>query len=142
MDKLEDEPTSVEFTCNGAENSVQVAGTFNNWRPQELKFNDDCWSCFIPLLPGSYQYKYIVDGVWLHDPSKRWVEDEQGNINNIITVESKLEMFLRQKKIVELHRTVRRMRKVQAEIRELKQWLGTPWYGEVQNHKLSPKAGV
>merc|ERR1711909_195222 len=74
MDKIVEEPTSVEFTCNGAEKSVQVAGTFNNWKLQELKFNGDCWSCFIPLLPGTYQYKYIVDGVWLHDPSKRWVE--------------------------------------------------------------------
>ena len=142
MNKLSDEPTSVEFTCNGADKSVQVAGTWNNWEPQDLQFNGDCWSSFISLTPGTFHYKYVVDGVWLHDPSKRWADDGKGNINNVITVESKLVMFLRQKKIAELHQTARRMRKVQAEIRELKQWLGTPWYKEVQNHKLCPKAGV
>ena len=142
MDKLSDEPTSVEFTCNGADKSVQVAGTWNNWEPHDLHFNGDCWSSFISLIPGTFHYKYVVDGVWLHDPSKRWADDGKGNINNVITVESKLVMFLRQKKIAELHQTARRMRKVQAEIRELKQWLGTPWYTEVQNHKLCPKAGV
>ena len=142
MTQLADEPTSVEFTCNGAEKSVQVAGTWNNWATEDLQFNGDCWSGFISLLPGTFQYKYIVDGVWLHDPSQRWADDGQGNINNVITVESKLVMFLRQKKIAELHQTARRMRKVQSEIRELKQWLGTPWHAEVQNLKLDPKAGV
>merc|ERR1719228_821417 len=142
MDELANQPTSVEFTCSGADQSVQVAGTWNKWTPTDLQFIDDCWSGFISLPPGTYQYKYIVDGVWLHDPSKRWVNDGQGNINNVITVESKLTLFLRQKRIAELHKTARRMRKVHAEIRELKQWLGTPWHAEAQNYKLCPKAGV
>eukprot|EP00092_Neocalanus_flemingeri_P002762 GFUD01002957.1.p1 GENE.GFUD01002957.1~~GFUD01002957.1.p1 ORF type:complete len:146 (-),score=47.87 GFUD01002957.1:196-633(-) len=145
MDQLEDQPTRVEFTCNGADSSVEVAGTWNKWEAEELQFNGDCWSVFISLSPGTYQYKYIVDGVWLHDPSKKWVDDGKGNINNVITVETKLVMFLRQKKISELHHTARRMRKVQAEIRELKQWLGTAWHADVQkiqNSKLCPKAGV
>ena len=54
-----------------------------------------------------------------------WVDDGQGNTNNVITIESKLTVFLRQKRIAALHQTARRIRKVQEEIKELKQWLGS-----------------
>ena len=140
--KLLTEPTSVEFTCSGADEFVQVAGSWDDWKLHDLKRDGDDWNVFLELKPGVYHYKYIVDGVWLHDPSKKWADDGKGNINNLIVVESKFAVFLRQKKIAELHQTAKRMRKVQAEIRELKQWLGTPWHSEVQKHKLCPKAGV
>jgi CubicO group peptidase (beta-lactamase class C family) len=50
---------------------VSVSGSFNNWDP----FNLPCvrengeWVCTIDLEPGSYQYKFIVDGVWILDPT-------------------------------------------------------------------------
>lgn len=136
--------SDVEFICSGAENYVKVAGTWNNWKPQNLIYNqqDDTWMLSLNLKPGTYQYKYIIDGDWIHDPSKRWIEDDKGNVNNVIVVESLLDIVLRNYRMANLQKTVRRLRKTHAEIKELKQRLGTCWYSEVEKHKLDPKAGV
>ena len=136
--------SDVEFVCSGAENYVKVAGTWNSWKPQNLIYNqeDDTWMLSLNLKPGTYQYKYIIDGDWIHDPSKRWIEDGTGNVNNVIVVESLLDIVLRNYRMVNLQKIVRRLRKTHAEIKELKQRLGTCWYSEVEKHKLDPKAGV
>ncbi|KAL3127434.1 glycogen debranching enzyme Gdb1p [Cryptosporidium hominis] len=33
-----------------------------------------------------YEYKYIVDGNWMHDPNLPYTSDDKGNTNNIITL--------------------------------------------------------
>ena len=78
--------SDVEFECSGVESNVQVAGSWNKWRPHNLVFNprDSSWSLSLKLRPGCYQYKYIIDGEWIHDPSKAWQDDGKGNINNVI----------------------------------------------------------
>jgi hypothetical protein len=53
---------------------VFLAGSFNTWRPQDRKFElrenrPGIWSVTIPLDPGLYQYKFIVDGSWIADPA-------------------------------------------------------------------------
>jgi len=61
---------------------VAVAGTFNNWNQSQILFarEGDEWVCRIDLDPGVYQYKLIVDGDWLLDPSNPdTAEDEAGN---------------------------------------------------------------
>ena len=136
--------SDVEFICSGAENFVKVAGTWNNWRPRNLIYNEeeDTWQLSLSLRPGTYQYKYIVDGEWLHDPSKSWRDDGTGNINNVITVDSKLDVVVRNYRLANLQKTVRRLRKTHADIKKLKQKLGTCWYSEVEKYKMDPKAGV
>ena len=52
------------------------------------------WSRSLDLPPGLHQYKYIVDGEWLHDPSKPCQEDGKGNVNNVISVEQVLILIL------------------------------------------------
>ena len=51
---------------------IRVAGEFNNWRPSERhklsKKKDGKWGLKIPLMPGKYEYKFIVDGQWREDP--------------------------------------------------------------------------
>ena len=144
LEMLSREPAStVEFVCCGAERGVQVAGSWNQWRARDLDLvGDDTWMLSLSIPPGTFQYKYIIDGVWIHDPSKKWLQDAQGNTNNVIKVESKLEVVIRNLRILELQKLVGRLKKTQAEIKELKQWLGTPWYSEVEKLKLDPKAGV
>ena len=39
---------------------------------------------------GVHYYKYVVDGEWMHNPNKECEEDEKGNINNVMRIESKL----------------------------------------------------
>ena len=64
--------SDVEFICSGAENYVKVAGTWNNWKPQNLIYNqqDDTWMLSLNLKPGTYQYKYIIDGQPSEDVSR------------------------------------------------------------------------
>ena len=134
--------SDVEFICSGAENFVKVAGSWNNWRPRNLIYNelDDTWQLTLNLGPGSYQYKYIVDGEWIHDPSRKCREDDMGNINNVITVHSRLDVVTVYR-LAKLKETQRRLRRTHEEIKELKQKLGTCWYSEVENYKTDPKSG-
>lgn len=52
--------------------SVSVAGDFNNWDPQATPLKRDkqgVWKVALKLEPGSYQYKFLVDGnEWKEDP--------------------------------------------------------------------------
>jgi len=68
---------------------IVLTGAFNNWSQSQLLFarEGDEWVCRVDLDPGVYQYKFIVDGDWLLDPSNPdTAEDEAGNVNNVIEV--------------------------------------------------------
>lgn len=62
--------------------AVFVAGTFNNWVmfDPEFKMNwDGAEGEFVArfkLVPGRYEYKFIVDGEWRVDPRARVVIDD------------------------------------------------------------------
>ena len=82
---------NTTFRLKGhAEASVVVlTGTFNGWSQSQLLFarEGDEWVCRVDLDPGVYQYKFIVDGDWLLDPSNPdTAEDEAGNVNNVLEV--------------------------------------------------------
>lgn len=71
--------------------SVQIAGDFNGWRPEPLLLKErpegPLWQKTLALVPGSYQYKYLVDGQWLPDPANATtVANSFGSINSLITV--------------------------------------------------------
>lgn len=71
---------------------VVLTGSFNNWNQSQLVFGreGDEWVCRLDLDPGIYRYKFIVDGDWLLDPSNPdTVEDEAGNVNNVLEVKGK-----------------------------------------------------
>ena len=71
---------------------VVLVGTFNEWNQSQLLFarEEGGWVCRIDLDPGVYQYKFIVDGDWLLDPSNPdTAEDEAGNVNNVLEVKPK-----------------------------------------------------
>lgn len=51
---------------------VSIAGTFNNWDPKKHTAKKDTkgnWSVKLDLKPGRYEYKFVVDGNWVNDPS-------------------------------------------------------------------------
>ncbi len=55
-----------------AAKKVSVAGSFNNWDTKELTAKKDTkgnWSAKVSLKPGRYEYKFVVDGNWMNDPS-------------------------------------------------------------------------
>jgi chromosome partitioning protein len=71
--------------------SVQIAGDFNDWVPEALDFRktqgQEVWHKEIPLKPGGYAYKYIIDGRWIPDPANNeGVDDRCGGRNSIINI--------------------------------------------------------
>ena len=71
--------------------SVSMAGTFNDWDPNAVKLakgDQGLWTATLTLPPGSYQYKFIVDGTWVEDPGNpETVDDGYGGVNSVLTVE-------------------------------------------------------
>ena len=66
---------------------VALAGSFNDWDQSQLVCGkeDGAWVCRIDLKPGSYTYKFIVDGNWVLDPSNpNTTVDDAGNTNNVL----------------------------------------------------------
>ena len=48
---------------------------------------DGTWSKVIHLEPGEYQYKYVVDGLWIEDNRNPEISiDPYGGINSVIEV--------------------------------------------------------
>jgi 1,4-alpha-glucan branching enzyme len=51
---------------------VSVAGDFNDWNLTKHPLKKDkkgVWKISLNLLPGTYQYRFLVDGEWQSDPS-------------------------------------------------------------------------
>ncbi len=64
---------SVTFRYLGARGQkVFVYGDFNNWDPYMYRLAEEpgtgLYSCKLRLSPGTYKYKYIVDGTAMPDP--------------------------------------------------------------------------
>ncbi|MBN1492715.1 MAG: glycogen-binding domain-containing protein [Candidatus Omnitrophica bacterium] len=71
---------------------VKVAGSFTDWnkKPIKLKSNrDGKWQTTVKLKPGTYEYRFLVDGQWAND--QRPVEmrqNEFGSTNCVLGVTS------------------------------------------------------
>jgi 1,4-alpha-glucan branching enzyme len=53
---------------------VCIAGSFNEWRPDGLdmiNLGGGKWAKELLLPPGTYEYRFVVDGNWICDPSAR-----------------------------------------------------------------------
>ena len=55
VDMFLDLEMPIEFSCEGARKSVEIAGTFNNWTPQPLQYNKEegDWLTIFNLAPGT-----------------------------------------------------------------------------------------
>lgn len=52
----------------GSAGKVELAGSFNNWRPVPMrKQKDGTFAAEVPVPPGVHEYKFVVDGQWLAD---------------------------------------------------------------------------
>jgi 1,4-alpha-glucan branching enzyme len=71
--------------------SVCVAGTFNNWdhakTPMRREAQDSIWKVSLPLKPGRYEYRFVVDGQWISDPNaKESATNDFGSSNSVLVV--------------------------------------------------------
>lgn len=94
----------IRFQCvaPGAQ-SVFLVGAFNDWiptaTPMEVGQADDWqadeWHAVVKIPPGTYEYKYIVDGIWCCHPGvadENYVGEDAvpnafGTKNRVIEVE-------------------------------------------------------
>ena len=83
---------SVTFTVHAEPGkAVYLAGSFNNWDPAGKKMlekkGNGVYTVAIKLVPGTYQYKFVIDGTWCADPENRdFVQNDHGTLNSVITV--------------------------------------------------------
>ena len=71
--------------------AVYLAGSFNNSDPAGKKMlekkGDGVYSVAIKLVPGTYQYKFVIDGTWCADPeNENSVKNDQGTFNSVVVV--------------------------------------------------------
>jgi len=83
--------TLISFCPDQEANLVELAGTFNNWTRVPMRKGPGHWSISLPLAPGQYQYKFVVDNIWKHDMGKPTADDNMGGRNNVIMVEKEQE---------------------------------------------------
>ena len=71
--------------------SVYLTGDFTNWSRDGIRMerdgDDGLWKVAVDLDPGEYEYRYIVDGVWIKDPRNvDSVLNEFGQENSLLIV--------------------------------------------------------
>ncbi|MFQ5422850.1 MAG: AAA family ATPase [Phycisphaerae bacterium] len=70
--------------------SVRLAGDFNGWQPERTPLKPlrgGMYQVVLPLDPGRYRYRYVVDGTWRNDPANGHVETNPfGDLNSVIEV--------------------------------------------------------
>ena len=70
---------------------VHLTGEFTNWSREGIKMDKDekdgLWKALLQLKPGEYEYRFIVDGVWIKDPNNAdSVLNEFGQENSLLIV--------------------------------------------------------
>lgn len=70
--------------------SVRLAGSFNDWNPERtpmMPMRDGVFHARLPLGPGKYSYRYVVDGFWQRDPAnERFEANPYGELNSVVVV--------------------------------------------------------
>lgn len=78
----------VEFAWKGGGKEVFLTADFLNWaiKLPLIKLEGNLHSLKQKLQPGTYTYKFIVDGRWCHSPDSPTVDDGNGGFNNYVKV--------------------------------------------------------
>ena len=85
-------PKTVTFTVHEEKGkAVYLAGEFNQWNPTAKKMaykaKDGLYAATVKLAAGTYQYKFVIDGMWCSDPENvNSVPNDQGTFNSVVEV--------------------------------------------------------
>jgi chromosome partitioning protein len=71
--------------------NVQIAGDFNNWKPEttpmEKVGDSGVWQTKIQIPKGKYRYRLVVDGQWQQDPYNSQTElNPFGEFNSVVEI--------------------------------------------------------
>ncbi|RJP28743.1 MAG: ParA family protein [Candidatus Omnitrophota bacterium] len=83
--------TEVVFAFSAPEaKNVYIAGDFNGWATDEkarMQLNDGKWTKRVSLKPGSYHYRFVVDGKWVEDFNNPLREENPyGEMDSIVKI--------------------------------------------------------
>jgi 1,4-alpha-glucan branching enzyme len=77
------------FSAPHAE-GISIAGDFNDWNStshpmkREKRDKEGVWKASLNLAPGTYQYRFFVDGEWqTHPTCTDCVENPFGTLNSL-----------------------------------------------------------
>ncbi len=86
---------------------VIVAGSFNKWNEKlfSMKKNKDGWELTLQIKPGTYEYRFIVDGRWMEDPNNiHKKRNEYNEFNSVLDIQEytafKLRGYTNAKKVI------------------------------------------
>ena len=79
---------SVTFTYVGDASTVLVAGTMNDWAGVAMYKVGGSFTYTCRLDAGTYEYKFVVDGNWVSDPSNPNVIGSDKNSYIVVTADS------------------------------------------------------
>ncbi len=85
-------PEGVMFAIEAPNaKEVRVTGEFTNWSREgemmQLDVRDGLVKTILGIGPGEYEYRFIVDGVWVRDPNnKDYIRNEFGQENSLLIV--------------------------------------------------------
>lgn len=69
---------------------VCLAGSFNDWHPSVtpmIRKGEGKWAKELVLPPGRYEYRFVVDGVWMDDPTAaEYIPNSFGTANAVLVV--------------------------------------------------------
>jgi 1,4-alpha-glucan branching enzyme len=97
MSAIESEPKpkrrKVTFSLTSPDaKEVILMGDFNQWNPKKhpmKKNKNGVWKKITMLFPGTYEYRFMVDGQWKNDPENDQTRANRfGTNNNFIAVSS------------------------------------------------------
>lgn len=78
-------PVVFRWEYGGKE--VYISGTFNDWKTKiPMTYCGGEFTAIIELVSGEHEFKYLVDGHWIHDPSQKTSNDTFGGCNNVMVV--------------------------------------------------------
>lgn len=86
MPQIEGERVRFVYENDGA-GQVLIAGTFNDWRPEPCDRAGTAWERRMTVPPGTYQYRFVVDGQWIADPRNPiQIADAFGGHNSVFEI--------------------------------------------------------
>lgn len=81
-----------EFTVTAKPGlKVFLAGSFNDWEPEAAPMSDAAgsgrYTCRVTLAPGIYEYKFVIDDLWvLDDENPNFASNDFGTLNSVLSV--------------------------------------------------------
>ncbi|KAM3246355.1 sucrose nonfermenting 4-like protein isoform X1 [Capsicum annuum] len=89
--ECEVEMVLITFTWRHGGTQVFLCGSFHGWSEQiPMNLVEGLVAVFqriVDVPPGYHKYKFLVDGIWQVDQDQLCVQDEYGEINNLVFVE-------------------------------------------------------